>query len=199
MTQDKAEVSVMTTEEVMTYKREKLNVLALLLFSVLASFFIELFVVYGIAPINALTSFHLYRATFNGVVLLAILPFLVAYGLGRLLTLMGYILRDDKQYPTQYAIAWLVSLYFLYSFVMTALDKRQDVVSMTLQCVSQVRGKVNPSAKEKEILFSRCADKVISLYGKVRHCGMVHQNHRQSCINKVLTNGGFFNVSLSKS
>lgn len=183
-------------DNTISVRRERRHVLALLSFALVVSFFSELFIAYGVSPLNALTHFQLYKSTFNGVVVLAVIPFLLAYALGRLLCFLSYLLKDDKRHPTQYFLAWLLSLFFAYYLVMMALDKRDDIKAMTAECIAQVPVKLH-SSQQSDIkrLRSRCMDKVIGLYAKVRHCRVVPDKERNQCVYKILYEGGFFSVS----
>ena len=174
-------------------KREKLQVYCLLLISLALSIVIKLGIEFQLFPLEAISHFEFYRSVFSGFLLLAGLPYLIAYFSGRLLRLISFVLRSNQDYPTQYFIAWVLLATFTVYLITSSLDSRENYARMLIGCKQTLEKKLKDKNKSPEVLEKICAHKVMTIYSKVRHCRVSKISQKRSeCTLRVLNENGFF-------
>ena len=172
---------IIQNDEVQPYQVEKRNALLLMTISLLLSFFVSLFITYGLAPVVALKHLEFYKSIFQNFLLLCMVPYVVAYILGRLLSLLAFIIKDDKQYATQYSVVWLLFLFFGYFVVVDALNSNKGLVALEQNCIkTQHKLSINHGGKAQEQQF--CADKAMKIYPQMKRCRRVSLVDREACV-----------------
>ena len=155
-------------------KVEKKYILYFCCISILFSLIVNLFLRYNNFLGAALFQKAFYQSLLAGIFLLCMLPFCIAYVLGRLLSLISYFTNDQQSYGTQYNLLWLLFLFFAYFFVESALKTNQELGRLNNQCMKGLT------------TSSSCSTKAIQRYSAILLCGRGSDQEKIDCISKAL-------------
>lgn len=177
----------MTDKNNQTPSREKLYFFSLLGLAVLVSLILELGFYYQGYALIAFTHLAFYQALFGKIVLLVAVPYLIAYGLGRLLTLISYVLRGNQNFNHQFFVAWILFVVFSYYLATLALVKHQNLSLMIARCTAVETKDKHISAIQLSHVDTACANKMIELFPPLHQCMLLNAlQKRQACIKTVL-------------
>lgn len=167
-------------------QKEAQFALALFAIAVVASIAIELVVAYQSFPLLALTEPSFYESLGGTILVLGIVPYVVAFISGKLLWLISVILREKKEYPSQFLAGWLVLFVFAYYSVQMATLKSQSMDALITECVKVYQA---PSKSESQV-SNLCTNRVLPVYPGVKYCmGAPKGKQRKACLSKVLKAG----------
>ncbi len=177
---------LLSVDDAKSNKDEKKYITFLLLISLIISLSTNIFITYSSFIGIALTHLDFYKAVFNGVLFLCMLPFVIAYLIGSFLNLISYLLKNDKTYSTQYSLVVMLFVFFSYFFVIEAVGERDALKFIESNCmVSLANNKHDeniPAEKQQEY----CHSLAISVFPKLRYCVMSKLSKRADCILNVL-------------
>jgi hypothetical protein len=182
----------MTDEEVKNTARKKIYIISLIGLAIIVSLVSEWGIVYRDYPFMAVKQWGFYKAVLQNLILLAIIPYFLAYGAGKLLTCISIIMQDKKEYKPQYFVAWICLVLFSYYIGVVAIQKHDRLAMMIDGCV-----KTDVSSPQSQQALSPsleliCAKKVIPIFGALSACmRMALAEPREKCIRTVLTDADF--------
>lgn len=177
-------------DEARSYTSEKKYIIWLFILSFLVSFNISLFITYADVRWQALTHFEFYQTVFNGVLILCMVPYIIAYITGRLLTGVARLLRDERSYNTQYSLIWLLFIFFSYFAVVNGMAKARSLSQLQRQCIHSTA--MNDSSNVKQQLIrANCGHRALNAYALLKYCQMgITEAERSKCSNHALSSNG---------
>lgn len=182
----------MTNDNVNEEEREKVYVYSLVSIAFLVSLILEWAVVYRNYPIIALRHWAFYQAVFQQLILLAIVPYFIAWGAGKLLSFIAFLLRDDKRYEPQRFVAWILIIVFSYVSGLISVGKHNNLDRVIQGCVKTAKLGEGFTAMQFDTLQSTCANRLIPIYSTLAACmNMDNTDARRTCINTALKSVGF--------
>lgn len=180
------------TEGIKQDDYEKRYVYSLVGTAFAVSLILEWLVVYRNYPLLALKHWAFYQSVFQHLVLLAIVPYLIAWGAGKLLTLIAFILRDDKRYEPQRFIAWILIVTLSYIAGIMSVGKHDNLDRAIAGCMETAKLGEGFTQSQINSLQSTCANRLIPIYTTLTDCMRIDEmNARHNCINTALKSVGF--------
>ena len=122
----------------------------------------------------AIYKIEFYNSLVGGVMFLCMLPFLLAYLMGRLLSGLAYLFNDDRSYSTQYNLLWLLFIFLTYFYGQSSLRINHELTTLTNQCQ-------NVSSNKKS-----CKSKAVDAFSLLKSCGVGDYASKVQCINDTL-------------
>lgn len=182
----------MTNDGVNKDEKEKMYVYSLVGIAFAISMLLEWAVVYRNYPLIALKHWTFYQSVFQHLVMLAIVPYLIAWGAGKLLSFVAFVLRDDKRYEPQRFIAWILIVVLAYIAGIMSVGKHDNLDRAIEGCMQTAKLGQGFTQSQLSSVQSTCANRLIPIYPTLTDCMRIDEvNARHSCINTALKSVGF--------